>query len=128
MCTLQIFMQCYDKFYEIAFDEREHAELFVEDIVGHVLLNLFGQAIVDDVSIQCTSGLPTRLHHCSMSIQAQCFCEGFTRHSQEEMKYSIAQGISSIFKELFVDVQFDDIVLRPTQGQCMQGVKLSYRS
>ena len=130
MCTLQIFMQCYDKFYELTLDEQVSAELFVEDMVGHVLLNLFGQATVDDVTIQCTSKLSISSPHCSISIRAQCSCEEFVghSHSQEYMKYAIEQAIVSIFKELFVDVKFDNIILCPSQWQCKRGARLSYRS
>ncbi len=128
MCTLQIFMQCYDRFYEIALDENEKAELFVEEMIAHVLVNLFGNAIVDDVSIQRTSGSPVRLHHCSLSIQAQCSCEEFVLYprSQEYMKQALEQGISSIFKELSIEVKFDKVLLHPSRWQCRRNSTLSY--
>ncbi len=58
MCMLQIHMQCYNGFFEVAPEEKEHAELFVEDTVSHILFDLFGGGIVDDVTIQFSSGLP----------------------------------------------------------------------
>ena len=127
MCTLQISMQCYDKFFEIALDERENAELFVEDMVSHVLLHLFGEGTVDDVSIQFSAGLPTGLHHCSISIRAECSCKEFVLfpRSQEHMKRAIEHSLLSIFKELFVTVQFDNILLRPSQRECEREAELS---
>ncbi len=128
MCTLQISMQCYDKFFEIALDEKENAELFVEDMVSHVLLQLFGEGIVEDVTIQFSSHLPMGLHHCTISISAECSCEGFVLfpRSQEHMKRAIEHSISSIFKELFVKVQFDTILLHPSRWVCVQDAGLSY--
>ena len=127
MCILQISMQCYDKFLEIALDEKENAELFVEDMIGHILLNLFGGGIVEDITIQSSSGLPIGLHHCSISICAQCSCEGFVLfpRSQEHMKHAIEHSLSSIFKELSVMVQLDNILLHPSQWTCNHDAELS---
>ncbi len=127
MCILQISMQCYDRFFEIALDEKENAELFVEDIVGHVLLDLFGEGIVDDVTIQFVSGLPIGLYSYSIFIHAQCACEGFVSfpHSQEDMKRAIKQSISSIFKELLVTVKFDTLRLHPSRWECRHDAGLS---
>lgn len=129
MCKLQISMQCYDKFFEIAPDEKENAELFVEDMVCHVLLDLFGEGIVDDVTIQFSAGRPMGLHHCFISIYAQCACEGFVLfpRSRDHMKRVIEQGLSSIFKELFTTVKFDSIVLRPSHCICERDVELARR-
>ena len=129
MCILQISMQCYDRFFEIALDERENAELFVEDMVSHVLLDLFGEGIVDDVTIQFSSGLPMESHSYSISIYAQCSCAGFVLfpRSQEHMKRAIEQSIASIFKELFVKVKFNTLLLRPSQWECVRSTELSCR-
>ena len=128
MCTLQMSMQCYNRFFEIALDEREKAELFVEEMVGHVLLDLFGEGIVDDVTISCSSGLPLGLHYCSISICAQCSCEGFVLfpRTQEHMRRAIERSISSILKELFVTVKFDSILLRPSKRECKHNTEFSY--
>jgi len=128
MCLLQISMQCYDKFLEIALDEKENAELFVEDMVSHVLLRLFGEGTVHDVTIQFSSHLPMGLHHCFISIYAECSCEEFVLfpHSQEHMKRAIEDSISSIFKELSVKVQFDTIELRPSQEVCNHEAERSH--
>ncbi len=127
MCMLQISMQCYDRFFEITLDEKENAELFVEDIVSHVLLDLFGEGIVDDVTIQISSDLPIDLHSYSISICAQCSCESFVLfpRSQEHMKRAIVQSISSIFKELLVTVKFDTLLLYPSQWECRHNAELS---
>ena len=117
MCTLQIFMQCYyDKFFEIALDERVSAEIFVEEMVGHILLDLFGEGQVDDVTIQFSSGQPMGMHHYSISIHAQCDCTGFVSspRSAEHIKHAIEHSLLSIFKELFVTIEFDNILLCPS--------------
>lgn len=127
MCILQISMQCYDRFFEIALDEKENAELFVEDIVGHVLLDLFGGGIVDEVTVQLSSGLSMSLHSYSISICAQCPCEGFVSfpHSQDHMKHAIKQTISSIFEEFLVTLQFDTLLLYPSQWECRRDAEIS---
>lgn len=127
MCILHIHLQCYNRFFEIKPEEKENAELFLEDMVSHVLLDLFGEGIVDDVTIQFSSGLPMGLHHCSIAISAQCACQGFVLRprSQEHMKRVIEQNITSILKELFVTVQVDTVVLRPSQ--CEYDATLSCR-
>ncbi len=51
MDILQIHVQCYDKFFEVSPDEVENAELTVEDVVSQVLLDLFGEGTVDEVTI-----------------------------------------------------------------------------
>ncbi len=121
MCTLQIFMQCYyDKFFEVALDESVRAEIFVEEMVGHVLLDLFGAGEVDDVTIQFSSSPSISTHHYAIAIHAQCDCTGYVSspRSPEHIKRAIEQGLSSIFKELFVTVKFDNILLCPSQRMC----------
>lgn len=115
MCMLHLHMQCDDRFFEVVPDEKENAELFIEDMVSHVLLDLFGEGTVDDVTIEFSSALPMGLHHCSISISAQCSCQDFVLQprSQEHMKYAVEQSISSILKELFVTVKVDNVTFRP---------------
>ncbi len=120
MCTLQISMQCYyDKFFEIALDERVSAEIFVEEMVGHVLLDLFGEGEVDDVTIQFSPGPAMAMHHYSISIHAQCDCTGFVSfpRSAKHIKSAIEHSLVSIFKELYVTVKFDNILLCPSQTE-----------
>jgi hypothetical protein len=109
---LQIHTRCDDKFIEVSPDEKENAELFVEDMAGHVLLDLFGEVSMDDVTIKFSSD-PNR---CAISIYAQCPCQ--SAHSREYMKSEVEHNITSILRELFVTVQVDNVVLRPSQREC----------
>lgn len=52
MCTIQICVQCPDKFLEVVPDELENAELAVEDLVSRALVELFGTVLVEDVTIR----------------------------------------------------------------------------
>jgi hypothetical protein len=129
MCILQLHMRCYNKVFEVAPDEKEKAELFVEEVMGHVLLALFGEAIVDDVTITFSSDPQMALHQCSISITAQCSCKSFvlSPRSEEHMKRAIDQRISSILKEFFVTVETEDVTFRHAPWECEYDAVLSYR-
>jgi hypothetical protein len=122
MCTLQIQMQCYDKFFEVLPDDVENAELIVENMMGLILLELFGGGTVDDVTICFSSRLRMGLRHCSVQIRAQCASQGFVAlprlgpltHIKESMKQAIEKSISSIMRELFVSVKVDSVLLDPS--------------
>jgi hypothetical protein len=122
MCTLQIQMQCYDKFFEVLPDDVENAELIVENVMGHILLDLFGGGTVDDVTICFSSQLRMGLRHCSVQIRAQCSSQGFIAlprlellpHIKENIKLAIEKSIYSVMKELFVSVKVDSVLLNPS--------------
>jgi hypothetical protein len=122
MCTLQIQMQCYDKFFEVLPDDVENAELIVENVIGHILLDLFGGGTVDDVTICFSSRLRMGLRHCSVQIRAQCPGQGiiaFPRpeslpYKNENMQLAIEKSICSVMKELFVSVKVDSVLLKPS--------------
>ncbi len=120
MCILHIYAKGENTFFEVAPSEKMEAELFVEDMVSHVLLNLFGEGTVDDVTIRFSSTRPVGAHYCSLSIRAQCSCQDFVLrpHSQALMKQVVEQQMSSLLKELFVSVQVEDVVLSPSQREC----------
>ena len=116
MCMLQIHTRCDDKFIEVSPDEKENAELFVEDLASHVLLDLFGEVSIDDVTIKFSSDSSKSMRYCAISIYAQCPCQ--SPRSREYMKTKVEHNITSILRELFVTVQVDNIVLRPSQREC----------
>lgn len=116
MCTLQIHTQCDDRFIEVSPDEKENAELFVEDMVGHVLLNLFGEVSMNDVTIKFSSDRRMPVRSCNISIHAQCPCQ--SPRSREYMKSAVEHDIAAILRELFVTVKVDNVVLRPSQEEC----------
>lgn len=116
MCILQIHLQSYDRFFEVLPGEVENAELTVEDVVSHVLLDLFGEGTVDDVTIRFSSSLHMGLQHCSIQIRAQCSCQLFTLlpRTKENMKLAVEKSICSILKELFGSVNVEGVMLSPS--------------
>jgi hypothetical protein len=115
MDILQIHVQCYDKFFEVSSDEAENAELAVEDAVSQVLLDLFGEGTVDEVTI-CFSPNPRMgLQYCSIQIRAQCPSQFFSLlpRTKEHIQSAVEKRIGSFLKELFVSVHIDSVMLSP---------------
>ena len=115
MCNLQIHAQCYDRFFEVVPGEVENAELTVEDVMSHILLDLFDEGTVDEVTIRFSSNLHMGLHHCSIQIHAQCACQSFTLlpRTKENMELAVENSISSILRELFGSVKVDNVTFSP---------------
>lgn len=115
MEIFQISVQCANRFFEILPEEVESAELAVEDVMSHVLLNLFGEGAVDDVTIKFPSRVLAGLQYCSILIRAQCYCNSFTLfpRTEENMKSVVGKTLISFLKELFVSVDIDSITLSP---------------
>ncbi len=115
MCILQIHAQCYDRFFEVVPGEVENAELTVEDVMSHILLDLFDEGTVDEVTIRFSSNLHLGLHHCSIQIHAQCACQSFTLlpRTKENMELAVENSISSILRELFGSVKVDNVTFSP---------------
>ena len=116
MCFLEIHAQCYDRFFEVIPGDVENAELTVENAMSHVLLDLFDEGTVDDVTIRFSSNLHMGLHHCSIHIHAQCACQSFTLlpPTQENMELAVENTMSSILRELFGSVSVDSVTLIPS--------------
>ncbi len=113
MYTLQIHVQCYDRFFEVCSDEVENAELTVENAVSQLLLDFFDEVTVDDVTILFSSNLHMGLQHCSIQIQAQCACQTFALLplTKETMELAVETSICSILRELFGTVNVDNVTL-----------------
>jgi hypothetical protein len=111
MCILQIHAQCYDRFFEVFPDEVENAELTVEHAMSHVLLDLFGEGTVDDVTIRFSPNLHMGLQHCSIHIHAQCACQSFTLlpRTKERIELAVENSICSILRELFGTVTVESV-------------------
>jgi hypothetical protein len=116
MCILQIHAQCYDRFFEVFPGEVENTELTVEHAMSHVLLDLFDEGTVDDVTILFSSNLHMGLQHCSIHIHAQCACQSFTLlpPTKENMELAVENSISSILRELFGSVNVDNVTFSPS--------------
>ena len=128
MCTLEMHMQCYDRFFEVLPNEKEHAELAVEDGVSHVLLDLFGEGSVDDVTIHFSSNLHMGLQHCSIHIRAQCSCHSFVLlpHTEENMKRAVEKSMCSLLRELFGSVNVESVTFSPSPWDYGIDPALSY--
>ncbi|HZS77733.1 MAG TPA: hypothetical protein VFA41_14060 [Ktedonobacteraceae bacterium] len=116
MCKLEMHMQCYDRFFEVLPTEVESAEIAVEEGVGQVLLDLFGGGMVDDVTVDFSSNLRMGLRYCSISISAQCLCQGFVLFpdTKEHMKLEVEKSIRCLLKELFGSVHMGSVRLIPS--------------
>lgn len=122
MCILQIHALCDKRFTELLTDEVENAELTVEDVMSQVLLELFGEGMVDEVSIRFPSNLRRDLQDCSIQIRAQSPCQSFTLlpRTDEHMKLAIAKSVGSLLRELFVSVNIASVTL--SHAPCNDGV------
>jgi hypothetical protein len=116
MCILQIHVQCYDRFFEVFPDEVENAELTVENAVSHVLLDLFDEGTVDDVTIRFSSNSHMGLQHCFIHILAQCACQSFALlpRTKDNMELEVEKSICSILRELFGSVNVDSVTFSPS--------------
>ena len=103
MCVLEIYVQCNDRFFEILPREIEIAELTVEEAVSCILLDLFGEGSVEDVTISFSSNPYTGLQKCFIKIRAQCECQQFTLlpRTREQIEDSIKKSTGSLLRELF---------------------------
>lgn len=118
MCLLRIHARSYGKIFEVLPEEVECTELTVEDAVSRVLLNLFGEVTVDDVTVRFSSSSPAPSggqRECSIQVQAQCSYEScvLLPCTQEYMELAIGKSVSSVLKELFASVQVESVVVQP---------------
>src|SRR5260370_40469215 len=115
MCILQIFVQCYDRFFEVLQEEVESTEVIVEDAISQVLLDLFGEVSVDEVAIHFSSDLRLGLQHCSIQIQAQCSYQSFalSRRTKEHIEHTGEKRIYLILKELCRSARADSVTSTP---------------
>src|SRR5579872_4022718 len=116
MCILRVQAHCSGRFFEVLQDEVESCKLVVEEMMSHVLLNLFGEGIVDDVMIHFASGFLIDIQQCSIQVLAQCNCDDFVLQprTDEHMKLAVRSGLSSLLKQLLGSVRVDSVVLLPT--------------
>jgi hypothetical protein len=91
------------------------AEVTVEHAVSHVLLDLFGEVSVDDVTIRFFSDLHMGLQQCVIHIHAQCSYQSFAflPRTQENIEHTVAKCLCPILKELFGSVQVDSVTVSP---------------
>src|ERR1700730_14731323 len=106
MYALQIHVQCYGRFLEVAPNEVENAALLVEDVVSRILLDLFGGGTVDDVSICFSSFSHASLYRCSIHIHAQALTQGISLLPRPKriMELAVEKSVIAPLRELFGSV------------------------
>ena len=116
MCILEMHLQCADRFFEVLPGDVQGAEMTVEDMVSHALLDLFDEGMVDEVTIRFPSDRRMGLQPGSIYIRAQCFCNSFILlpHTKENMKLALEKSICSLLKELFGPVNVDSVTFSPS--------------
>ena len=115
MCLLRIHAHSYSRIFEVVLEEIENAELMVEDAVSLVLLDLFDEVTMDDVTVHFSPASHTGQRDCSIQIQAQCSFQSFRSLpcTKEHMKLTIGKSVCSILKELFGPVTIDSVIVQP---------------
>jgi hypothetical protein len=115
MCMLKMQVQCCDKNFEVSPCEVENTELVVEEAVSSVLIYLFGEGTVDDVSIRFSPLQHNGLRQCSIQIRAQCSCQQFTLLplTKRNMELSVEKSLRTILRELFGAVNIERVTMRP---------------
>src|SRR5258708_3613172 len=103
MCILQIHALCSRRFAELLSDDVETAELAIEDVMCHVLLALFGEGMVEEVTVRFPS--TRRLDpkdDCSIQIRAQIPFQNFALlpRTEEYVKLVLARSIKALLGEL----------------------------
>ena len=115
MYTLQAYMQCYDRFFEVYSNEIECNELMIEDAVSHLLLDFFDEVMVD-VNIIFSPHLHMELQHCSIQIQAQCESQTGASLSgpNGNIELIVENKMCSILREFFGSVIVDCVTFIPS--------------
>ena len=115
MCHLHIQAQGYGSVFEVFPEEIESTELMIEEGVSHVLLDLFDEAMVDDVTVHFSPSSRAGQRDCSIKIQAQCSPQSFTLlpRTKERIEQAVGERVCSLLKQLFGPVMIDSITIQP---------------
>ena len=116
MCIMEIQALCDKRFSELLADEVESAELAVEDVMSHVLLDLFGEGMVEEVNICFPANHRRGLQDCAIQIRAQSPCHCFTPFPRAEdcIEFAIEKSVGALLRELFVSVNIASVTLSHT--------------
>ena len=116
MDTLHIQAQCYDKYFEVMPEEIENTELVVEDAFSQVLIALFGEGSVEEVTICFSTHTVLDLQHCSIQLRAHCSYNNFTLFppTLENIELTVEKYLDALLRELFGSVNIDKVVLSPS--------------
>ena len=114
MCLLHIHAQSQGRTFEVLPDEVENTELMAEDAVSQVMLDLFDEAIVDEVTVHFSPASHTGQRNCSIQIQVQCSYQSFKLLpcTKQYMELAIGKSMSSALKELFGPVTIESVIVQ----------------
>jgi hypothetical protein len=120
MCHVCVHVLCDKRFSELLSDQTG-TELAVEDVMSQVLLFLFGEGMVDEVTVHSSFPSHPGLPNCSISIRAQSPCHCFTvfPRAEENMQLAIENSINVLLRELFIFVNVDQVTL--SHAPCSDG-------
>ncbi len=112
MYLVQMDMYCTERFLEILPHDVEYAELMVEDLVSHILLDLFANALIDQVSISFSSD-PSLEQLCSVQIQARCLSKSFrlAPHELERTELTLEDRVSRALVQLLGAVEVERVAI-----------------
>ncbi|HVB72123.1 MAG TPA: hypothetical protein VNE38_01065 [Ktedonobacteraceae bacterium] len=116
MSLLHIHAQSSGKIFEVLPEEVETTELITENAVSHVLLELFDEPTVDEVTIHFTPASQPGLQICSILIKAECDIQSCTLLpcTKEYMGLAIGKRMAALLKELFGPVTIESVLIQPS--------------
>jgi hypothetical protein len=116
MGLLHIHAQSQGRLFEVLPEEIESTELVTEEAASQVILALFDEAIVDDVTIQFTPTTNLGPRDCSIHIQVECAYTSFKLLpcTKEYMQLAISKSMSSMLKEFFGTVLIESVIVQPS--------------
>ncbi len=111
--TLQIQVTGYNKYFEVMPEEIENVELVVEDAFSQVLIALFGEGRVEEVTVSFSKHTVLDLQQCSIQLRAQCSYSNFTLlpRTVENMELMLKRHLTALLGELVGSVKVDKIML-----------------
>ena len=114
MYIIQIYMECVEKFSEILPNDLEYAELVVEDLVSHILLDFFTEAIIDEVSISFSSDSLKEQQPSFIRIYAQCSnrISQLLPNDVENMELALEASLSCVLVELLGSVNVNKVEIK----------------
>jgi hypothetical protein len=114
MFLIQINVQSGDRFFEVLPGETENAELVVEDLVSHLLIEHFDEVIVDRVTVDFSANPAREQFYWSVYIEAYCQSSSlpFSAYKLKSMEQVLKERISSSLLELFGKILAESITIR----------------
>ncbi len=112
MCTLEAYLQCYDRFFEVFSNETELNELILENMFSQLLIKFFKHVMVE-VDVGFPSHEDLEMQYCVIHVNAQCDHQIYASPTDtyDELEVRIEHRMCSILRELFCSVFVDDITI-----------------